>query len=215
MDLILPSHEWDQDKLTNLFLDYESEAIMKIPIDHKGLADSRFWRYNKKGMYTVKSAYWVALPTSLRKDNLEFVSTSTSPTFWPKIWKLNIPPKIKIFLWKAAHNAIATEANMATYHVPCSPRCGLCGNPFADTNHVLFFCQGVKDAWKRTKWWPLFKTARRDATDSMITYLISTKEKDEMEHIATKLWGIWKERCDIIHSRGRPHKQRNILASWT
>lgn len=139
-DLITPERTWDVPKLDSLFLTYEVEAIRKIPIDHHSPRDSRFWIYNKKGLYTVKTAYWKALSNSNHQDDKGICSPSTTPQIWPKIWRLNLPPKVRIFLWKAAHDAIASEANLNIHHVPCPPRCVLCGFHWADTNHAIFSC---------------------------------------------------------------------------
>lgn len=37
----------------------------------------------------------------------------------------------------------------------------------------------------------------------------------ELELIATKIWGIWKERCDLIHSNNRFHSGSKVRAYWT
>lgn len=45
-----------QEKLKSLFLPYEVEAILKIPLSGTNDPD---WRYDKKGIYSVKSGYWL------------------------------------------------------------------------------------------------------------------------------------------------------------
>lgn len=145
-DLISSNKQWNHTKLSSLFLNYETEAIKRVPIDSLGTSDSRYWRYSKKGLYTVKSAYWKTHNCNHDNNNDQAGSTSCTPIPWSRIWNLKLPPKVKIFLWKTAQNAIAAEANLKAHHVSCQSRCVLCGYFNADTNHALFFCQEVKEA---------------------------------------------------------------------
>ena len=38
----------------------EGEAICAIPLSRRQVSDSVYWKYNKDGIFTVKSAYKVA-----------------------------------------------------------------------------------------------------------------------------------------------------------
>lgn len=61
------------------------------------------------------------------------------------LWKLNIPQKVRIFIWKMAHNALATEANLQRHHVPINPRCDICGYHYANTTYAILFYQGIQE----------------------------------------------------------------------
>lgn len=52
---------WDIPKLNASFLPFEVEAILKVPI-------ARYWRWKKKGTYTVKSGYWSSYFTAASPD---------------------------------------------------------------------------------------------------------------------------------------------------
>lgn len=56
-DIILNSRRWDDYKLQNLFLPFECEAIRKIPIREIEEPDSRYWKHEKKGSYSVRTSY--------------------------------------------------------------------------------------------------------------------------------------------------------------
>lgn len=63
---------------------------------------------------------------------------------------MNIPAKAKIFMWKAAHDIIATEANLAAHHVPVNQ-----GAPFVVfirliLRMILSFASSLKRA-RRTQ----------------------------------------------------------------
>ena len=51
---------WKLDLVKSLFLHSEAKEILKIPLSHSLPEDSLIWLGNKKGSFTVKSAYYVA-----------------------------------------------------------------------------------------------------------------------------------------------------------
>lgn len=51
---------WRRDRLENIFLPFEVETILNIPIIYHLPKDSITWMGNKKGSFLVKSAYYVA-----------------------------------------------------------------------------------------------------------------------------------------------------------
>lgn len=126
--LILPHNQWDIQKLKNIFLPFEVEAIKHIPIPRNKPDDSRYWRFEKKRLYTVKLGYKIYF-TFDGKGSSSQPNTSSphSSHWWKKIWKLNIPHKVKIFVWKVSHDIIAIKSNLHVHHVPCESRCALCG----------------------------------------------------------------------------------------
>lgn len=102
-DLMQYPSSWDREKHNYLFLSYEVEAILKISLSGMSEPDVRYWRFDKKGSYFVKSGY------GIEKNCIRALSTgedsgdgSCTITFWNKIWTLNIPPKARIFIWKTA-----------------------------------------------------------------------------------------------------------------
>ncbi|KAL5555957.1 hypothetical protein UlMin_038193 [Ulmus minor] len=94
----------------------------------------------RKGDYSVRNGYWVATGRS----GVASSSSSNTTTWWTRFWKLHIPPKIKIFIWKAYHDWIPTGANLANHGVPTSTICLLCNNALETTVHSLWDCKLLK-----------------------------------------------------------------------
>lgn len=90
---------WNMDKLQSLFLPYEVEAIRRVPVASPNDKDTRFWRFEKKGSYPVKTGYWTSFKTNeyTSRANSEASSSQKDP-FWKTLWGLNIPKKVKIFI---------------------------------------------------------------------------------------------------------------------
>lgn len=60
----------------------------------------------KKGNYTVKSGYQVALKIKCQEAPS---CSNQKATQWSIIWTMALPKKNKIFIWRAARNLLPTE----------------------------------------------------------------------------------------------------------
>lgn len=74
--------------------------MMSIPLGFRRGPDRLVWHYDRKGTYSVRSGY---------KVTMEFKKVASSSTanneekWWGKLyWRLNIPNKVKIFIWRMA-----------------------------------------------------------------------------------------------------------------
>lgn len=89
-DLIKDSGERNEEKLNNLFLPYETKAINHTDIIGNNNSGYRYWIFEKKGVYSIKSDYREALQEQLCKHCHDMVditgSCSTKDNMWLKIW---------------------------------------------------------------------------------------------------------------------------------
>lgn len=89
----------DFKKISQLFCKEEAECIINIKVGGLGRKDNLAWHYNKDGLFSVKSAYWVARLLKEEERNgstlLGGPSDPTSSSWREKIWNLNVPNKVK------------------------------------------------------------------------------------------------------------------------
>ncbi|KAI5680880.1 hypothetical protein M9H77_02107 [Catharanthus roseus] len=65
----IPSFNWftpsyftsDEDRVRHLFLYYEAEAILQIPLNPSWPEDKLIWNFISNGIYTVKSGYKISM----------------------------------------------------------------------------------------------------------------------------------------------------------
>ena len=70
---------WKIDSIKALFLPVDAEAILKIPLSFNLPDDRIIWIGNKKGEFTVKSAYFVAVNLL---ESAEIVECSSGDPFF-------------------------------------------------------------------------------------------------------------------------------------
>ena len=77
------------------------------------MQDLIVWIHTRNGKYSVKSGYHMAKQLELEDYNAGECSSQRVPNpIWSKIWKANVPNKIKVFDWRAGQNALPTLDNL-------------------------------------------------------------------------------------------------------
>ncbi|CAN1775830.1 hypothetical protein LINPERHAP1_LOCUS13456 [Linum perenne] len=94
------TREWDEELLESLFPSEEVEAIMSTVTAASSRKDEIIWHYEKRGRYSVKSAYQLYMVNNADVQGLGQVGD------WSRLWRLSFPPKLKAFLVEADETRI-------------------------------------------------------------------------------------------------------------
>lgn len=146
---------WNVNLIRNFFPEEIAEKILSIPISTVGCNDFASWPYSKSGAYTVRSAYnlmkshqfWInrsrpGTGSSSKQDHMEKV--------WKKLWTIQCPNKMKIVLWRIAHNCLPTGSQLQVRSIPTRYDCCFCGRE-ENIEHCFLQCQYVKEIWRELK----------------------------------------------------------------
>lgn len=66
---------------------------------------------------------------------------------WPRLWKLNLPNKIKVFGCRACQEILPTKENLARRKITEDGICELCKQEAETVLHVLWGCGVARDVW--------------------------------------------------------------------
>jgi len=112
------------------------------------------WHYNRNGLFSVKSAYHCQWESKYgpRIHTLQATGASRSQA-WKRLWKLDLPGKIKIFGWRALHGFIPCMAVLANRRISNIGGCPVCKNGAEDIKHVIFTCDRAKAVWSSLGVW--------------------------------------------------------------
>ena len=97
-------------------------------------------------MYQVRSGYHL-LCDLYENDVASSSDTAGQKIFWNRPWKLNIPNKVKFFLWRACTDSIPTMLNLHKRRIVPSLVCCLCHVGEESVLHALWFCQDICSVW--------------------------------------------------------------------
>jgi len=110
------------------------------------------WHYDKKGVFSVKSAYHVLDDIDTRENRTQQGESSSGTgrhgCEWNAIWKLKCLPKVRQFLWRLAHNSLPWRMNIKRRGIKdIDTRCPMCGRLDEDGGHLFLKCKMVKQCW--------------------------------------------------------------------
>lgn len=128
---------WNRGYIERNFHREDAAAIIRIPLSRRQIADSIFWLHNKNGVYSVRSGYHVARQIMEEANQGESSLVGTPNSMWAKLWKLNVPKKIKVFGWSVCHNILPTRENLVHRKVVENVSCELCQCASESVLHVL------------------------------------------------------------------------------
>ena len=138
---------WKIDVINATFLPHEANTILNIPLNYNLPEDCLIWIGNKRGEFTVKSAYHIASSSVDTLEEGESTSSSSWTLLWKRIWQQKVPPKIKIFAWRACVNGLPSMKNLNHRGVHCSSFCPLYDKAIETTTHALLHCDHAKMTW--------------------------------------------------------------------
>lgn len=166
--------------MSSLFSPFEAQLIMRIPVHTYGTKDQLLWQMDKKGFFTVKSAYTLA--ASLRQCASQTAESSNTREnnrhMWRRIWTLPIKPKLKHFLWRCLHNWLATSQVVRKRGLEIDTICRKCGAEKETREHLFFHCHESALIWKLAPvgwdglqqythsfeaWWKMLSLAKKSA----------------------------------------------------
>ncbi|XVE77658.1 hypothetical protein DITRI_Ditri13aG0080100 [Diplodiscus trichospermus] len=92
--------------LQELFIDRDVVEISSIPLVQSDCVDRIVWYFSKDGNYIVKSAYRLLMDRIVSNESLKVDGN------WKLLCSLKLPPKVKVFFWRACHDSLPTRTNL-------------------------------------------------------------------------------------------------------
>jgi hypothetical protein len=146
---------WKEQLVKTIFHPADADHILQIKLPKASGDDYIAWNYEKHGIFTVKSAYRLAL--DLRDNNHgEGMSTKHAGErdLWRLIWKAKVPPKVRVFGWKLATNTLGVQVRRCRRKMDILPTCSICGTEAETSFHAMIVCtkaralrQKMREEW--------------------------------------------------------------------
>jgi hypothetical protein len=106
-------------------------------------------------MFSVRSSYRALISMKrAREDWLDGRSTSSRATeeekAWTKLWKVSVPSKIRVFLWRLAKQSFPTGDVQQRRNMAPTVACSICGHVYSWW-HYLLECNLARCVWALTE----------------------------------------------------------------
>jgi hypothetical protein len=108
------------------------EIIENIPLSTMPQDDFWAWHYEKLGIFSVRSAYRMLIrkwesTSAWVEERLGRSDMKAQEKEWSDLWKIKVPSKIHVFLWRLARQSIPTGDVRHHRNMLPNGGCTLCG----------------------------------------------------------------------------------------
>lgn len=147
------THEWNKHLIEKLLNAEDAQHILKIPLLHTSDDDNLVWSCSKDGSYTVKSAHHSIMKDILETDHLKATGN------WLDIWKLQVLPKIKHFLWRVLRCCLPTRERLSQKGIQWPSVCVYCLNNIENSWHIFLNCPRARQVWEKAGLWHIIQSS--------------------------------------------------------
>ena len=133
-----PNTGWKWEEL-NGFLPTQIENILLtklIRVDDEDI-DGEWWGMTTSGPFTIRSSYGISLPNQ----------NASPQDIWKKIWKLELPQKIRMFMWLVYHGKLLKNNERMHRGLTANPNCHVCRDKIEDLDQLFRSCPSVQELW--------------------------------------------------------------------
>jgi hypothetical protein len=201
-ELIYPvTGQWDAELVRQIFHEDDVQTILAIPVN-EAFEDSIAWHFNKRGIFSVKSAYKVQIDNDScdqgSSEGAMVYNPLTGNTFpWDKIWKLACPNKVKTFAWRLVHNSLPLKRKIQARGMDIDTRCPVCWRFDEDVCHMLFKCKYAKGVWSELHMENIRLELATLQSPKEVFYCIWDKSEELQLRIIVTLWALSMERNNV------------------
>lgn len=178
-----------------MLLPHLKEKILSIKPSKNGGEDKRIWLRKTSGEYTTKTGYYAALEA---KQNLVNFNNGVEWNWLRDVWKLTVPPKLKLFLWKMKQGALPVNRRLQILMITPTAKCVFC-EAEETTLPRFFHCPLARQFWELTPFAATIDTLSVETIDSRLNMVLWQTSLPptciSTTHIgAGILWAIWSTR---------------------
>lgn len=190
----------------------DSVAVSKVPILQSIKEDTPIWWPNKQGIYSIRMAYHICLNTMIDSSYLIVAGD------WNIIWNLNLPPRIKTFIWQVIKGCIPSRGKLQTHGIQCLISCVTCEDGVETYFHIFISCTKSKELWTKLGLWQDLERRMYevDSFDDMVLTTLKSLDEGKRQIWCMCLWSLWKSRNHKLwENKGKTYLQivqSNILS---
>ncbi|KAA3483968.1 reverse transcriptase [Gossypium australe] len=190
--------EWNRELILNNFPAEVANLILRIPLVQEPHDDFLAWSGEPSGEFSVKSSYKLLQNV----DPTAYALQSNYRDFYRKLWRIDLPIKIKIFIWKSSWNYLATKVNMLICRLATSSLCPRCGVAEETMNHLFRVCPVSEEVWRNLLDLDLSIFTQEEFGDWLTMVLLSLSS-EQCRTFCVTLWAIWGDRNSRIYDKTR------------
>ena len=126
-------------------------CALPILLPQHWVDDRLFWPFTQIGTYTSKLGYRFLKSKEETAENPARLTEERE--LWRGIWSLQVPNKIKNFIWRACCNSLPMKENLVHQTIIENPLCDRCFCANESAFHALWSCGELDVVWEDLSLW--------------------------------------------------------------
>ena len=133
---------WRAKLIASIYETRVAQEILYTPHSKFGALDKILWFQSQKGAYIVNEGYKL-----ITKEQDGTTTYGMNGKGWKNLWKLKIPYKIYLFLWKLLHNGLPIRMELNRRQIIVSTKCVMCEQEEETLDHSFLKCPFTRALW--------------------------------------------------------------------
>ena len=132
-----------------------------------------------------------------------------SSSIWNRLWRLEVPSKVKHFMWRALTDVLPTTENLLKKYVEVPPACPLCHASSESICHLLLQCPFARTCWMTSS------IVFFGDGSNLLLWLEALFNRYSLEQTQLALmicWSLWQNRNAMVW-RGKTSGVQQLLNS--
>ena len=200
------TRSWRTEVIEHVFSTQEAETIKGIPLSSTSQKDVLVWPFTPSGTYSVKSGYRFLVDNSAQPQ-----ASNQDSAFWKKLWSLEVPTKVKNFVWRASREALPVKDNLCRRRITTEGQCETCKTGEETCSHAIFFCSDVQVMWNSDPQWQWLSEMTSNSVKDV--FKRAFEERMDVELLAFTSWAVWNRRNQVrLKLQACPLDQIHVLS---
>ena len=125
---------------------------------------------------------------------------------WKAIWKMQVPPKVKNFIWQACRNVLPTKQALMRRKIIADPICERCKLVVEDVEHALWSCPELDVVWADRVLWDFKHEIGFSGVKEMLSWMV--ERGMSLKLFAFTAWSVWSQQNKVkLHLQFNPLHQ--------
>ncbi|KAL0416468.1 UNVERIFIED_CONTAM: hypothetical protein Slati_3478700 [Sesamum latifolium] len=157
------------------------------------------WRFERTGWFSIKRAYRHAVTmrdrsmASSSHSNLHL--THGRGSLWLMLWRVRVPPKVKLLMWRLCRETLPTMELLARRAVDVDTICAVCGVGVESIRHIFWECSFARQVWALSNIAWRSMSSWIEGPGDWVSGVIPQLDKEERGRYFTLCWAVWRHRC--------------------
>ncbi|CAI9090124.1 OLC1v1024818C1 [Oldenlandia corymbosa var. corymbosa] len=133
---------------------------------------------------------------------------SVQDPLWKRLWKLKLPSRTLLFIWRLCTNSLPTSTNLASRHLTVDLDCPFCHQSSLDSCPTFFYCPFAVQTFRIAGIHQQILEFRRSLSELWTRAIFLNAQFTSAAFFAALLSGIWQARNSFLF-------EQKIISAWS